>query len=495
MKKLFIALLGCSSFMLQAQEIQDAVRYAQDNLTGTARFRAMSGAFGALGGDLSSTGINPAGSAVFNTNQAGFTITSFNQRNNATFFNNPTRQNDNNFDLNQLGAVFVFQSADKNAKWKKLAFGINYDQTHNLDNRTFAAGRNPTNSVANYFLSYANGIPLGDLINVPFGSMTFSEQQAFLGFEGYVINPASESAGNTQYFSNVPAGGNYLQENFVSSRGFNGKLNFNFAAQYEDFLFLGANLNAHFIDFRRYQNFFESNNNDPQNGLQRVRMENDLYTYGNGFSFQLGAIAKLSEELRIGAAYQSPTWYRLNDEFTQTLVSEDRENGQSFSNVVDPRIINIYPAYTLQTPGSFTGSIAYIFGTQGLLSFDYTLKDYSNTQFRPANSYFNDLNNQMSNILTTTNEFRIGGEYRIKEWSLRGGYRFEDSPYRDRLVVGSLTSYSAGFGYNFGATRLDMAYNYSQREFNQGFFSQGLTDAARINNVQNNIVMTLLFNF
>lgn len=495
MKKLFIALLGCSSLMLQAQEIQDAVRYAQDNLTGTARFRAMSGAFGALGGDLSSTLINPAGSAVFNTNQAGFTISSFNQRNNATFFNNPTRQNDNNFELNQLGAVFVFQSTEREAKWKKIAFAINYDQTNNFDNRTFAAGRNPTNSVANYFLSYANGIPLGDLINVPFGNMTFAEQQAFLGFEGYVINPASDSAGNTEYFSNVPAGGNYLQENFVSSRGFNGKLNFNLAAQYEDFLFLGANLNAHFIDFRRYQNFFESNNNDPQNGLQRVRMENDLYTYGNGFSFQLGAIAKLTNELRIGAAYQSPTWYRLNDEFTQTLVSEDRENGQSFSNVVDPRIINIYPAYTLQTPGSFTGSVAYIFGTQGLLSFDYTLKDYSNTQFRPASSYFNDLNNQMTNILTATNEFRIGGEYRIKEWSLRGGYRFEDSPYRDRLVVGSLTSYSAGFGYNFGATRLDMAYNYSQREFNQGFFSQGFTDAARINNVQNNIVMTLLFNF
>jgi long-subunit fatty acid transport protein len=495
MKKYFIVLIVALTATVNGQEIQDAIRYSQDNLNGTARFRAMGGAFGALGGDLSSIGINPAGAAVFTTNQLGFSFTSFNQKNNANFFNNPTRQNDNNFDLNQLGAVFVFQETNLNAKWKKIAVGINYDNANNLDNRTFAAGRNPSTSVANYFLSYANGVPLGNITNLPFTSMNFAEQQAFLGFEGYVINPVDDSSDNTLYASNVPAGGNYFQENFVTSRGMNGKLNFNVAAQYEDFLFLGLNLNAHFVDYRSSQNFFESNTNDGTNGLQRVRFENDLYTYGNGFSFQLGGIAKITDELRAGASYQSPTWLRLNDEFSQFLVSEDRVNGENFSNTVDPRVINIYPAYSLQTPGSFTGSLAYIFGSKGLLSFDYVYKDYSNTQFRSNGSYYTDLNNQMSNIFTATNEFRLGGEYRIKEWSLRGGYRFEESPYKDRLVIGSLTSYSAGVGYNFGSTRLDMAYTNSQRDFNQGFFSQGLTSAARINNIQNNITLTMLFNF
>lgn len=495
MKKYFIVLIVALTATVNGQEIQDAIRYSQDNLNGTARFRAMGGAFGALGGDLSSIGINPAGAAVFATNQLGFSFTSFNQKNNANFFNNPTRQNDNNFDLNQLGAVFVFQETNPNAKWKKIAVGINYDNANNLDNRTFAAGRNPSTSVANYFLSYANGVPLDNITNLPFTSMNFAEQQAFLGFEGYVINPVDDSSGNTLYASNVPAGGNYYQENFVTSRGMNGKLNFNVAAQYEDFLFLGLNLNAHFVDYRSSQNFFESNTNDGMNGLQRVRFENDLYTYGNGFSFQLGGIAKITDEFRAGASYQSPTWFRLNDEFSQFLVSEDRVNGEGFTNSVDPRIINIYPSYSLQTPGSFTGSLAYIFGSKGLFSFDYVYKDYSNTQFRSNGSYYADLNNQMSNIFTATNEFRLGGEYRIKEWSLRGGYRFEESPYKDRLVIGSLTSYSAGVGYNFGSTRLDMAYTNSQRDFNQGFFSQGLTSAARINNIQNNITLTMLFNF
>ena len=48
-KYLFLILTGLAFSSLEAQEIKDAVRYAQDNTNGTARFRAMSGAFGALG--------------------------------------------------------------------------------------------------------------------------------------------------------------------------------------------------------------------------------------------------------------------------------------------------------------------------------------------------------------------------------------------------------------------------------------------------------------
>ena len=53
MKKIFLSLLFVASLLSQAQETttNDALRYALNNLTGTARFRGMSGAFGAVGGD------------------------------------------------------------------------------------------------------------------------------------------------------------------------------------------------------------------------------------------------------------------------------------------------------------------------------------------------------------------------------------------------------------------------------------------------------------
>ena len=43
-----------------------ALLFSQDDGNGTARFTAMSGAFGALGGDMSAVNINPAGLSVFN---------------------------------------------------------------------------------------------------------------------------------------------------------------------------------------------------------------------------------------------------------------------------------------------------------------------------------------------------------------------------------------------------------------------------------------------
>ena len=48
-----------------AQTAYDAVRYAGDELNGTARFVGMGGAMGALGADISTIGTNPAGIGFF----------------------------------------------------------------------------------------------------------------------------------------------------------------------------------------------------------------------------------------------------------------------------------------------------------------------------------------------------------------------------------------------------------------------------------------------
>ena len=65
MKKLFTLIIAAFAMpFLNAQDITDALRYSQQDILGTARYRGMSGALGALGGDLSALQINPAGSAI-----------------------------------------------------------------------------------------------------------------------------------------------------------------------------------------------------------------------------------------------------------------------------------------------------------------------------------------------------------------------------------------------------------------------------------------------
>lgn len=498
MKKYILLLITIITVnIIQAQEIRDALRYSQENLNGTARFRAMSGAFGALGGDLSSINVNPAGSAIFANNQLGFTLNNTSINNNSNFFDNTTNVKDSSFDLNQAGGVFVFKNQNKSNNWKKFSVAINFENTNVLNNSIYSAGTNPTNSIANYFLSYANGVPLNVLEDSNYDELGHGAQQAFLGYQGYIINPVNNNPTNINYTSNVPSEGNYYQENTITTKGYNGKLSFNAATSFKDKLFIGVNLNSHFVDFRQSSRFYEDNEAPLTQDytVSRVQFDNDLYTYGTGFSFQLGAIAKLSKELRLGIAFESPTWLRLNDEFTQKLIGVSANTSEELApDVVNPNTTNYYEPYKLQTPSKWTGSMAYIFGKKGLISVDYAIKDYSSIQFKPnSDPYYRTLNNKMNTLLNSASELRLGAEYKIEAWSLRGGYRLEQSPYKNKTTIGDLTGYSGGIGYNFGGTKLDLSYATFKRATQQGFFEQGLTDGAAINTKNSTITLTLLF--
>ena len=498
MKKHLIILSILATFhFAQAQESVDALRYAQTNLTGTARFRAMSGAFGALGGDLSSITVNPAGSAVFINNQLGFTLTNFDNKNESNYFGTQNTDKNNDFKLNQVGAVFVFHNERPSENWKKLSFGINYENTNNFDNFTSITGTNPTNSIGNYFTYYANGVELNTLENNSYKNLNNGDQQAYLGFQSYIVNPVTTDLNNTQYSSNVAPGGSYNQKNINLATGYNGKISFNAGSSYKNKLYFGLNLNTHFVDYRQSASFTETNNNKLTNNYNttQIQFNNDLYSYGSGFSFQLGAIAKVNKTVRLGLAYESPTWYEIYDQLTQKISAISSNNlGDSKSYVINPRITNTYDPYKLQTPSKWTGSLALVLAKKGLLSIDYTLKDYSNTKFKPLNDpYYIGLNSFLANTLTSTNEIRVGGEYKIKAVSLRAGYRYEQSPYKDKTTIGDLTGYSAGIGYNFGSTKLDLSYAMAKRNSEQPFFSQGLTDGAKIANQNNTFSASLLF--
>src|SRR5690606_6456177 len=112
-----------------------------------------------------------------------------------------------------------------------------------------------------------------------------------------------------------------------------------------------------------------------------------------------------------------------------------------------------------------------------------------------SRDFFRFQNELMANDLDMTSEVRVGAEGRIKQWSIRAGYNYEQSPFKNGRTIGDLQQYSAGFGYNFGMTKLDLAYSRAQREYNQALFNTGLTDAPKIEMITDNVFLTLLFEF
>ncbi|GGG55780.1 OmpP1/FadL family transporter [Bizionia arctica] len=510
MKKLLLLFVVTFSMAtLYAQDVTDAVRFSQDEIQGTARFRGLSGAFGALGGDMSAVSINPAGSAIFNDSHISISLSNNNIKNDVQYFNGFNTSKESNIDLNQTGATFVVYNKNSNSDWSKFAFSAAYDKVQNYNNDWYANGTNST-SIDRYFLDITENqaVPFGVLKLQPgeyiegayadIGSNPnygYPVQQVFLGYWAGIIDPFNmdndTNNDNIDYVSNTAPANALYQEYYYAASGYNGKFSLNFATAFKDRLYLGVNLNSHFINYDKFTSFYETNS-DPNSLAKNIVFDNLLSTFGSGVSFQLGAIAKITNDLRFGVTYNSPTWYRIEEELIQSISS----------NIADPEIayisniINVYPAYNIQTPGKFTGSLAYIFGEYGLISFDYSLKDYSNTKFKPtSNPYFSGQNNAINNQLTTASTYKVGAEIRLNQVSLRGGYRFEESPYKDANTLGDLNGYSLGLGYNFGKFRMDMAFDQAKQSSEYRLFNNsGFPSSASIDSRYTNVTFTVAFN-
>ncbi|MBT2162202.1 OmpP1/FadL family transporter [Zobellia barbeyronii] len=497
----FIGLFACA--IASAQNINDVLRYSTENLQGSARFQAMGGAFGSLGGDLSALNINPAGSAVFNNGIFSISGTNYNRNTDSDYNGTLSNSTNNNFDINQVGGAFVFKSTNPDSKWRKLSLALNYDVVQNFDDRLLTKGSS-NEGIDNYFLDNAEGIRLED-IGVPdnrtigeayldigaTNDLGFIPQQAFLGFQSGIIDPVEFEDKNTGYFSNA----NYQTVNQDFRQivtGYNSKFTVNAATQYGDYLYFGASMNFHTIQYDQFNQYDESY--DDVGETRFVAFDNLLETDGTGFSLSLGAIAKLNDVIRVGASYQSPTWYRLTDNFSQGIDNNYPLKPDNF-NFFDLNYINIFD-YQIKTPGKVTGSISAVFGKSGLLSLDYGYQDMSNAELRPtSNSDFADENVFISESLGGVSSIRVGGEYRIKRVSLRAGYRYEQSPYESGNIVGDLNGISGGVGYNFGRSRLDLAVSRTEQDVLQYFFDTGINTPALLNNVNTNVTLGYTLNF
>ena len=493
---LVLVLVFVNFFSVFGQNISDGLNYSSNSYQGTARFNSMSGAFGALGGDMSAIAVNPAGSAVFNNGHFSISFGSENKANQASVLNASNNFDKNSLTLNQIGGVITFENLEKDKNWSKISLGISYNQTKNNFNEFSVYNISNSNSIDSYFLNNADGLRLDQISAFEGESITeayidignvygFSHQQAFLGYESFIIEPLEYTNENSSYYSNVQSG--VFNQTYRSiSRGYNGKLTANIGLQYNDNIYFGLNLNSHFIDYDNYTILNEINDNGEsgQFRINGIYFENKLSTFGEGFSAQFGMISKISDVLRIGFTYDTPTWFTITEETTQyletSMVDEFDENSLLVTN---PNAINIYEDYKIQMPSKITASGALVFKNFGLISFDYSRKDYSSMKFKPENdSYFSELNQEINFMLKEISTYRVGAEIISDRFSFRGGFMTEDSPYKstDNNIDDSINGFSLGIGYKLNQSTIDLSYVKTNRLNYKRLFDTGLTNQVQL---------------
>ena len=128
--KIFLIAVFTTYSVIYSQNINDALNYSSNSYQGTARFNSMSGAFGALGGDLSAIAINPASSAILNDGHFSLSFGSDNKSGKVSMLNTSNDFDKNNFTLNQIGGVINFENVDGDNKWKKISIGVSLSLIH-----------------------------------------------------------------------------------------------------------------------------------------------------------------------------------------------------------------------------------------------------------------------------------------------------------------------------------------------------------------------------
>ena len=420
------------------------ILFSKDDNYGTARYESMSGAFGALGGDISAFGINPAGAAVAQKSVFSATLSNRNTEYASMYYGNTTNSQDNYFDISQAGGILSFDTA-YDSDWNRFALSFNYRIKKDF-NGFYSAEGNSNRLIHNEHLA-----------------------------DNKVIR--------TQFDASI--------DQYLSSKteGQSSVFNMGFSAVHQNKLFVGASLNFHDIEFYR-EGYFNEVNDDVDGNILDVENYTETYIQGNGFSLGLGFIYKFNQNIRVGLAYETPTWYQevIEDYYDEFIMNEVQNLSiNEYVNIIGQEAY----AYKFKSPSRITASGAYVLGKQGLISIDYTYKDYKNTKFSDGD--FNQENANFANDYRNTQALNIGTEWRFDKMSVRGGYHYEKDP---NLLLGGNTNkdnikgYSAGLGYNFGNMKFDLAYsNYENKQF----YSIYNADDLNINNNTSRISATLTF--
>jgi long-subunit fatty acid transport protein len=463
------ALLFCGGVFAQGEI--DAIRLSSGDLRGTARGQAMGGAFGALGGDVTGIGINPAGLAVYRSSEVNVTM-GLNTNTMKTNWRNTLNQNSKTkFEFNNASYVGYYPTGNETAP--VLNFSFSYNRLKNFDRHYSASGKGMETSISDYIAAITKGIYYGDMNQVKDRYDPYANRDipwlSTLGWLGFLIN---QDGGAEKAYTGLFRGESVSPQLDVHERGHIETFDLSLATHLMDVLYLGLTLGFTDIDYRTTSSYGE---NFLHGG--NINLHNSFQTDGSGYQFTFGAIWRPVDFLRLGASFHSPVWYTLIDEY-QGNTSATYEGIEPNSWAKTPDQAKTY--YRFHTPYSWVFSVAGIFGTKAIASLDYEWKDYRKMKLLDSQGTpKQDANHYIGADFRAASTLRAGFEYRINpQLSARLGYSYAQNPYektfrkggREAMIVGTIPHYTlegdanyftAGIGYRFTSQfYIDAAFVY-----------------------------------
>ena len=477
MRNIILALIFLlNTLTINAQNEIDALRYSMTDLSGSARYTAMGGAFGSLGGEFSSLSSNPAGLGMYQFSELSFTpIINLNSTK-SYYSNNTATAYRSNSTVGNFG--LILSTPKNNSDWKRINIGIGWNQLSNFNNSIIIEGVNFNNSIVDKIIELTNGTLTNDLING--NGNTYSQ----LAWNTYLIDPLyiNNELVDGQYVSNF-SNNSKIQRKNIRTNGDMSEFVISLGSSFQEKLYVGATLGIPAVNFYEYSEYIESENADTANNLRETVLTEEISTYGTGYNFKIGAIYRFTENIKIGGALHTPTFINIEEDYNITMATSFKDSSLSYSMG--------YRApfnYDLITPMKAIISASTIFNNI-IISGQYELIDYSTAEYFTTG--FEMENNTIADIYQRTENIKIGAEINLKTLILRAGYAKYGSPYVENDF--SIENFTYGIGVNNGRYFMDLAYILSQNTDEYSIYSY--VNPIKLVNTNHNIVFTLGFRY
>ncbi len=490
MRRSLVLLLMALTLSVSAQNELDALRYSQINVVGTARYAAMGGAFGALGGDMTTLSVNPAGIGVFTKSTGSVTMSVFSSSTDARYLSTTSSDNKVNFNFPNAGFVVQFRrkrGEEKQWAWKAFHLGVAYNRTANFHRRTSVIGTNTSSSSIDAWVDQLNNsglsypeLPTENL--VPGAELT----NAFMGWGTFLIDTVPGAA--NAYRRNVLPGYGQTEQVREVTKGAMGEGAISFGGNFGNALYVGATIGIPRISYEVERNYTESDAQDTISNFASFTRSDYLQATGTGFNLKFGLIYRPVKWLRLGAAIHSPTWMEMDEVFKTVLVTN------AFSTTYSQSTLDGAFDYRLQTPFRAIGSLGFVVGTIGVISADYEYVNYALARFRSRGYSFDTENANVQNRLNWAGNIRIGTEWRLGAVSLRGGFAINGNPYKVGYSFDD-TRYSLGAGYRLERFFIDLAYMLNRTVGNYEMYDVSYTPLAETVTLDHSVIATVGFRF
>lgn len=487
-KYIFALLLLLGTAKMFAQLATDVLRYSYLQPGGTARFMASGGAFTALGAEFSTLSQNPAGLAFYRTNELVLTPSLYFAKTDATLSgtNASDRDNRSNFGFDNFG--LVFNTTPAGPKWKTFNVGIGVNWQNSFHQSVFYEGT-ANGSIMNEMYDNANETlqsggtkdnfdPFFDGLGEQSGGLYFQDNIFTYDFEGNRDAVVTRS-----------------QQ--VNTYGRMNEMVLSFAGNYDEKLMVGATVGVPIVNYRLESEYNETDNAGLVQYFDQLNYTDYLQTEGFGINGKFGLVYKISQAVRLGAAFHTPTFLGLTDTYSNTLEYTFTDNdGKSTTKAESPEGKS---NYKLRTPWRAMAGASVVVQKFTSFSADIEVVDYSASNFNLTSNDANVENQQYERALNTAVQrtykqainLRFGTQIAIANFRIRGGLNMLGKPEQNK--DGFNMAYSGGVGVRAESFYIDLGYQYYSGKGSVKAYSTA--PVASTQAVKSNVVLTLGLKF